>query len=71
MQKPVVGGRKWALFMTAGGHFAGAIARVSADLDEEEYANPTGKAKKQKKAKSEVEVLQHKTFHRYTSEFLY
>lgn len=29
MQKPVPGGRRWAMFMVAGGHFAGMIVRVS------------------------------------------
>lgn len=57
--------RKWALFMVAGGHFAGAVVRVSRpDAGEE-----VGKTKK--KPKQDMEVLRHKTFHRYTSEFLY
>lgn len=66
MQAPVPQGRRWALFMVAGGHFAGAVARVSqseVDDDEEE----TGKKKKQKKPKPDVEFICHKTFHRYTS----
>jgi hypothetical protein len=58
-------GRKWALFMTAGGHFAGAIVRVSSPEGEED----TGVTKKgkQKKQKPDTEILKHKTFHRYTS----
>ncbi|KAK2465656.1 hypothetical protein APHAL10511_002200 [Amanita phalloides] len=55
--------RKWALFMTAGGHFAGAIVRVSRSSDVEEGES---KAKK-KKPKQDMEVLRHKTFHRYTT----
>lgn len=64
MQEPVEGGRTWALFMVAGGHFAGAIVRVSKDGDDEVEGI---EKKKQKKLKSETEVLLHKTFHRYTS----
>ncbi|KAI0825870.1 hypothetical protein BC629DRAFT_1277071 [Irpex lacteus] len=60
-------GRKWALFMTAGGHFAGAIVRVSKP-DGEDYEEPgTTKRGKQKKPKPDTEVLLHKTFHRYTT----
>ncbi|EIW79206.1 hypothetical protein CONPUDRAFT_74690 [Coniophora puteana RWD-64-598 SS2] len=67
MQAPVEGGRKWALFMTAGGHFAGAIVRVSHPSGEEEPA-PSAKAKKKPpKPKPETEILLHKTFHRYTT----
>ncbi|KAH8832390.1 hypothetical protein DL96DRAFT_1581885 [Flagelloscypha sp. PMI_526] len=64
-------GRTWALFMTAGGHFAGAIVRVSKSLEQralEKEENEQRKAKKkQPKAFSEMEVLMHKTFHRYTT----
>ena len=60
-------GRKWALFMTAGGHFAGAIVRVSKP-DGEGYDKPgTTKRGKPKKPKPDMEILFHKTFHRYTS----
>ncbi|KAJ7743108.1 hypothetical protein B0H16DRAFT_1423054 [Mycena metata] len=58
------GGRTWAMFMVAGGHFAGAIVRVSRGDDEEEEPQ---KKKKPKKPKSDTEVLKHKTFHRYTT----
>ncbi|KAJ6581211.1 hypothetical protein B0H19DRAFT_1114230 [Mycena capillaripes] len=62
------GGRTWAMFMVAGGHFAGAIVRVSrgAEEDDEEDIN-SQKKKKPKKPKSDTEVLKHKTFHRYTT----
>ncbi|KAF7294481.1 bVLRF1 domain-containing protein [Mycena kentingensis (nom. inval.)] len=60
--------RTWALFMVAGGHFAGAIVRVSRDPEhEEEEAAPQRKKNKQKKSKPDAEVLKHKTFHRYTT----
>ncbi|KAH7890711.1 hypothetical protein F5I97DRAFT_1798663 [Phlebopus sp. FC_14] len=65
MQIPVEGGRKWAVFMVAGGHFAGAVARVSNSADEQ-HVNISGKARK-KPLKGETEVLKHKTFHRYTT----
>ncbi|KIY70796.1 hypothetical protein CYLTODRAFT_391554 [Cylindrobasidium torrendii FP15055 ss-10] len=59
--------RTWALFMTAGGHFAGAIVRV-AIADDEKVASSTLTGKKsQKGPKPEIEVLRHKTFHRYTT----
>ena len=58
------------MFMVAGGHFAGAVIRVGKERDEAEE-EPTGKAKrKPKKPKPDNEVLLHKTFHRYTSEYL-
>ncbi|KAJ7173785.1 hypothetical protein C8R46DRAFT_893275 [Mycena filopes] len=60
------GGRTWAMFMVAGGHFAGAIVRVSRGDDEEEGEEPQ-KKKKAKKPKADTEVLKHKTFHRYTT----
>jgi hypothetical protein len=79
-------GRKWAVFMTAGGHFAGAIVRVSRsdedlDAEREESEKPatepdgteTGarrrKKPKPKAKRPEVEILLHKTFHRYTSQW--
>ncbi|KAG6910244.1 hypothetical protein DXG01_012379 [Tephrocybe rancida] len=58
-------GRTWAMFMVAGGHFAGAIVRVSRpDEDEDELGK---KKKKTQKPKPDTEVLRHKTFHRYTT----
>jgi hypothetical protein len=66
MQQVVEGGRKWAMFMTAGGHFAGAIVRVSKFEDEDEAVDGV-KRKKPKRPKPDTEVLKHKTFHRYTS----
>ena len=66
MQSPQPRGRRWALFMVAGGHFAGAVARVSQPgIDDEE--EESAKKKKQKKPKPDVEFICHKTFHRYTS----
>ncbi|OSD02971.1 hypothetical protein PYCCODRAFT_1467278 [Trametes coccinea BRFM310] len=59
-------GRTWAMFMTAGGHFAGAIVRVKRPDGEDDDAGLTKKGKP-KKPKPEVEVLKHKTFHRYTT----
>ncbi|OCH91038.1 hypothetical protein OBBRIDRAFT_775962 [Obba rivulosa] len=58
-------GRTWALFMTAGGHFAGAIVRVKRpDAEEDEEVPRKGKPKR---PKPEMEILKHKTFHRYTT----
>jgi hypothetical protein len=57
------------MFMVAGGHFAGAIVRVSREPEEEDNEEPH-KKKKPKKPKQDTEVLKHKTFHRYTSELL-
>ncbi|KAI0255834.1 hypothetical protein BJV78DRAFT_1173686 [Lactifluus subvellereus] len=59
-------GRKWAMFMTAGGHFAGVIARVSKS-DVEEENTKTAKQKRLKRPRLDTEVLLHKTFHRYTT----
>ncbi|KAL0953500.1 hypothetical protein HGRIS_004726 [Hohenbuehelia grisea] len=59
-------GRTWAMFMVAGGHFAGAVVRVSRPDDEEEEEEPQNK-KKPKRPKPDTEVLLHKTFHRYTT----
>ncbi|KAJ3576473.1 hypothetical protein NP233_g406 [Leucocoprinus birnbaumii] len=67
--------RTWAMFMVAGGHFAGAIVKVGKSDEEraeeaEEAAAAfatTGKKRKPKKPKPETEVLRHKTFHRYTT----
>ncbi|KAH9852051.1 hypothetical protein C2E23DRAFT_731600 [Lenzites betulinus] len=59
-------GRTWALFMTAGGHFAGAIVRVKRP-DGDDGDGDTTKKGKLKRPKPEIEVLKHKTFHRYTT----
>ncbi|KAF9477764.1 hypothetical protein BDN70DRAFT_91870 [Pholiota conissans] len=67
LQEPVSEGRTWALFMIAGGHFAGAIVRVSRPADDASEEEEKTRKKKQKKPKPEVEVLLHKTFHRYTT----
>jgi hypothetical protein len=69
MQQVIDDGRKWAMFMVAGGHFAGAVVRVSKpeEDDEIEDEGSTKKKKKPKKPKPDTEVLKHKTFHRYTS----
>ena len=59
------------MFMVAGGHFAGAVVRVSKEEDQvfKEDEDVAGKKKKrQNKLKPDTEVLKHKTFHRYTSE---
>ena len=66
MQSPVENGRTWALFMVAGGHFAGAVVRVSR-LGDENVHDLDAKPRKQKAKKPEIEVILHKTFHRYTS----
>ena len=59
-------GRTWAMFMTAGGHFAGAIVRVKRPDGDDDNGGLTKKGKP-RRPKPEVEVLKHKTFHRYTS----
>lgn len=66
LQSPVPEGRTWAMFMVAGGHFAGAVIRVSREEDDDEEDEKLRK-KKAKKPKPETEVVLHKTFHRYTS----
>ena len=58
-------GRTWTMFITAGGHFAGAIMRVKRPDD----AVPTKKGNT-KRPKPDVEVLKRKTFRRYTSALL-
>ncbi|KAI0343106.1 hypothetical protein BDW22DRAFT_1356677 [Trametopsis cervina] len=58
-------GRKWALFMTAGGHFAGAVVRVS--RPDAEYEEPAARRGKPRRPKPDTEILVHKTFHRYTT----
>ena len=62
-------GRRWAMFMVAGGHFAGVVARVSKGEDAEGQIVKTKGG--QKKAIPDMEILRHKTFHRYTSQWLY
>ncbi|KAF9647208.1 hypothetical protein BDM02DRAFT_2747684 [Thelephora ganbajun] len=59
-------GKKWALFLVAGGHFAGAVVRVHRDRSKD---NDVGKTKKgkPKKVVPDTEVILHKTFHRYTT----
>ncbi|KAI0372738.1 hypothetical protein BV20DRAFT_1014803 [Pilatotrama ljubarskyi] len=66
MQSGGENGRTWAMFMTAGGHFAGAIVRVKRPDGDEDDAGLTKKGKP-KRPKPEIEVLKHKTFHRYTT----
>ena len=71
MQSGGPDGRTWAMFMVAGGHFAGAIVKVGRsdeERKEEEEEAAIGRKKKAKKPILETEVLRHKTFHRYTSE---
>ncbi|KAF5355319.1 hypothetical protein D9758_006035 [Tetrapyrgos nigripes] len=63
MQSPHPSGRKWAMFMVAGGHFAGAVVCVSRAEEEEAPVS----SKKPKRPKPETEVIKHKTFHRYTT----
>jgi len=65
MQSPVPEGRTWAMFMIAGGHFAGAVVRVGRTDDGD---TDSENKKKPKRPKPDTEVLLHKTFHRYTSE---
>ncbi|KAH9946497.1 hypothetical protein B0H21DRAFT_743120 [Amylocystis lapponica] len=60
LQKGGDEGRTWAIFMVAGGHFAGAIVR------DDDQGGLTKKGKP-KKPKPSTEVLKHKTFHRYTT----
>jgi hypothetical protein len=61
-------GKKWALFLVAGGHFAGAVVRVHRDRSRDDDGGKTRKGKP-KKVIPDTEVILHKTFHRYTSEF--
>ncbi|KDR67970.1 hypothetical protein GALMADRAFT_129807 [Galerina marginata CBS 339.88] len=60
-------GRTWAMFMVAGGHFAGAVVRVSPEEDDPPEEGEKPRKKKPKKPKPETEILLHKTFHRYTT----
>ncbi|KAK7056226.1 hypothetical protein VNI00_002778 [Paramarasmius palmivorus] len=66
LQHKTPDGRKWAMFMVAGGHFAGAVIRVSRPEVEEEEEQGRSK-KKPKGPPPNNEVLRHKTFHRYTT----
>lgn len=66
MQNGGAEGRKWAMFMVAGGHFAGVVVRVSRP---EGWESMTQGKKKAQKEMPEMEILRHKTFHRYTSEW--
>ncbi|KAJ6485897.1 hypothetical protein C8R45DRAFT_903736 [Mycena sanguinolenta] len=65
LKRMQTGGRTWAMFMVAGGHFAGAIVRVS--RGQEDQSEEAHTKKKPKKPKADTEVLNHKTFHRYTT----
>lgn len=70
MQDGGENGRMWALFMTAGGHFAGMIVRVSKPGSGDSISDAgTGKKAKSSKNVPDLEILAHKTFHRYTSRF--
>jgi hypothetical protein len=53
------GDRLWTMLATAGGHFAGLVVRVK-------ISHQDGSTKG-KKAAPEMEIIRHKTFHRYTS----
>ncbi|KAJ7132112.1 hypothetical protein C8R44DRAFT_612790 [Mycena epipterygia] len=61
------GERTWAMFMVAGGHFAGAIVRVSRGVEDDDDEYNSQRKKKPKKPRADTEVLKHKTFHRYTT----
>lgn len=61
-------GKKWALFLVAGGHFAGAVVRVHRDRSKDDDGGKT-KRGKPKRVIPDTEVILHKTFHRYTSQF--
>jgi hypothetical protein len=53
--------RRFTLLMVAGGHFAGMVVSLT----------PAGKNDKQTvKGAGELRILRHKTFHRYTSEYM-
>ncbi|CAE6402134.1 unnamed protein product [Rhizoctonia solani] len=51
--------RLWTMLATAGGHFAGLVVRVKIPRQ--------GGSTKSKKAAPQMEIIQHKTFHRYTT----
>ncbi|KAH9840133.1 uncharacterized protein C8Q71DRAFT_745943 [Rhodofomes roseus] len=67
MQEGGEEGRSWAMFMVAGGHFAGAVVRVKGPGSDADEPGGFTKKGKPKKPKPETEVLRHKTFHRYTT----
>ncbi|KAG1791673.1 uncharacterized protein HD556DRAFT_1383947 [Suillus plorans] len=67
IQERVEGGRKWAMFMVAGGHFAGAIVEVSRPAEDQDSTFSAKTKKKPPKPKPETSILKHKTFHRYTT----
>ncbi|KAG1750056.1 hypothetical protein EDD22DRAFT_916702 [Suillus occidentalis] len=67
IQERVEGGRKWAMFMVAGGHFAGAIVEVSRPAGDQDSTTSAKAKKKLQKPKPETSILKHKTFHRYTT----
>lgn len=53
--------RRITMLMVAGGHFAGMVVGL----------RPKGKSERQEvKGAGDVRILQHKTFHRYTSMFI-
>jgi hypothetical protein len=55
------GERRITMLMVAGGHFAGMVVGL----------RPKGKNEKQEvKGAGDVRIIQHKTFHRYTSELV-
>ncbi|KAG0709205.1 hypothetical protein DFH29DRAFT_793874 [Suillus ampliporus] len=67
MQERVEDGRKWAMFMVAGGHFAGAVVQVSRTAEDQDIPVSAKAKKKPPKPKPETSILKHKTFHRYTT----
>ncbi|KAG1746693.1 uncharacterized protein EDB91DRAFT_1328008 [Suillus paluster] len=67
MQERVEGGRKWAMFMVAGGHFAGAVVQVGRPAEDQDIPVSAKAKKKPPKPKPETLILKHKTFHRYTT----
>ncbi|QRW03022.1 cytoplasm protein [Ceratobasidium sp. AG-Ba] len=60
MQNTGPGGRLWTMLATAGGHFAGIVVRVQIPPEDQ---LKSGK----KKDTVEMEIIKHKTFHRYTT----
>lgn len=57
------GERLWTLLMTAGGHFAGIVVKIHPPNGQQPKVKGKHKA-------AEFEIVQHKTFHRYTSAYL-
>jgi ankyrin repeat and zinc finger domain-containing protein 1 len=68
MQRGGPNGRRWTMLMVAGGHFAGLVAQVRKPDGANAEEELSGGKKKKSKPKPEVEVIRHKTFHRYTSQ---